>query len=119
MIYPRKEAKDYGTAKQIEGVFNAGDKILVIDDLITTGASKLEAIAPLEAAGLKVSDITVLVDREQGGKKELSEKGYSLHSVLSMSEMLKLLKDSKKISIEQFTDFKSYFANPAKWQEGK
>ena len=119
MIYPRKEVKDYGTARPIEGVFTAGEKVLVIDDLITTGASKLEAIAPLEQAGLKVSDITVLVDREQGGKQELEAKGYKLHSVLSITELLKSLKKTSKISEEQFKDLKSYFKNPEKWQEGK
>lgn len=119
MIYPRKEVKEHGTARPIEGVFNSGEKVLVIDDLITTGASKLEAIEPLESAGLKVSDITVLVDREQGGKQELETKGYNLHSVLSMSEMLKLLKKTGKISEEQFKDLKAYFASPEKWQEGK
>jgi len=119
MIYPRKEAKDYGTARQIEGVFNAGETILVIDDLITTGASKLETIAPLEQVGLKVKDICVLVDREQGGKKELEEKGYALHSVLTISELLKNLKKSGKISEEQFRELRSYFKNPEKWQEGK
>ena len=119
MIYPRKEAKDYGTARQIEGIFNSGETVMVIDDLITTGASKLETIAPLEAAGLKVKDICVLVDREQGGKKELEEKGYSLHSVLTISELLKNLKKSGKIGEEQFKELKSYFKNPGKWQEGK
>lgn len=119
MIYPRKEAKDYGTAKAIEGVFNAGEKVLVIDDLITTGASKFEAIAPLEQAGLKVSDITVLIDREQGGKKELAEKGYALHAVITIRQLLKSLKSSGKISEEQFNDLRAYFKNPEKWQEGK
>jgi len=119
MIYPRKEAKDYGTAKAIEGVFAAGEKILVIDDLITTGASKFEAIAPLEQAGLKVSDITVLIDREQGGTKELADKGYTLHSVLTVSQLLKSLKATSKISEEQFKDLRAYFKNPEKWQAGK
>jgi len=115
MIYPRKEAKDYGTKKAIEGIFNSGETVLVIDDLITNGASKFEAIAPLEQAGLKVKDIAVLIDREQGGPKELAEKGYALHSVLKMSEMLEILKESKKISEEQFNDLQDYFRNPEEW----
>jgi uridine monophosphate synthetase len=119
MIYPRKEQKDYGTKKIIEGEFKEGETIVVYDDLITNGASKLEAIAPLEEAGLKVKDIVVLVDREQGGKEQLAEKGYSLHSVLTMSEILEILKTKGSISKEQYTDLKNYFANPEKWQEGK
>jgi len=74
MIYPRKEQKGYGTQREIEGVFNAGETVVVYDDLITTGASKFEAISSLEAAGLKVKDIVVLVDREQGGKREVEQK---------------------------------------------
>lgn len=119
MIYPRKEVKDYGTKKAIEGVFNEGEKILVLDDLITTGASKIEAIEPLEAAGLKVSDIVVLVDREQGGKKELAEKGYALHSVLGIKEVLEILKNNNKIDNAQYQSIKEYFENPEKWQAGK
>lgn len=119
MIYPRKEAKEYGTKKAIEGIFNAGETVLVIDDLITRGDSKIEAIAPLEKVGLKVKDVVVLVDREQGGKKVLAEKGYSLHAALKITEILEILKKHSKISDEQCSSIKEYFANPEKWQEGK
>ena len=54
MVYPRKEVKAYGTARQIEGECQAGERAVVLDDLITTGGSKLAAIEPLEAAGLEV-----------------------------------------------------------------
>ncbi|MDD5148788.1 MAG: orotate phosphoribosyltransferase, partial [Candidatus ainarchaeum sp.] len=109
MVYPRKEVKDYGTKKPIEGVFKEGQTVLVVDDLITTGGSKFEAIAPLQENGLKVKDIVVLVDREQGGAKELSEKGYALHAVLKISELLQILKENKKISEAQFRDLQKYF----------
>ena len=108
MIYPRKEQKDYGTKKMIEGVFEAGERILVIDDLITTGGSKFEAIAPFQEAGLKVKDIVVLVDREQGGKQQLKDRGYELHAVIKISEMLDVLLKKKKISKEQFEKVKKY-----------
>ncbi len=119
MIYPRKEQKGYGTKKSIEGIFKEGETIIVYDDLITTGGSKFEAIAPLEEAGLKVKDLIVLVDREQGGTKELAEKGYTLHSVLKVSELLETLKKNGKISEEQFNQVNAYFKNPEKWNEGK
>src|SRR5690348_1473545 len=57
LIYPRKERKEHGTGQLIEGEFKAGERILVIDDLITKGDSKIEAIAPLKDAGLRVTDI--------------------------------------------------------------
>jgi uridine monophosphate synthetase len=101
MIYPRKEVKDYGTARQIEGEFRAGDRAVVLDDLITTGGSKLKAIEPLEAAGLEVKDVVVLIDREQGGGDELAEAGYRLHAVLGLGEMLDTLAEAGRISVEQ------------------
>ena len=85
LIYPRREEKAYGTKRRIEGAFEAGERVVVIDDIITDGASKLEAIAPLEAEGLIVRDLVVLVDREQGGRERLAAKGYTLHSVLTIS----------------------------------
>jgi uridine monophosphate synthetase len=91
MLYPRRETKEYGTKKPIEGTFKAGETIVVLDDLITTGASKLEAIEPLLTAGLKVTDAVVLVDREQGGARELADKGLTLHSVMTVSDLLDTL----------------------------
>ncbi|MFN2245255.1 MAG: orotidine-5'-phosphate decarboxylase [Anaerolineae bacterium] len=101
LIYPRKEAKDYGTSRQIEGEYQAGDRAVVLDDLITTGGSKLAAIEPLEQAGLEVRDVVVLIDREQGGGAELAEAGYRLHAVLRLSEMLDLLTEAGRISAAQ------------------
>jgi uridine monophosphate synthetase len=101
MIYPRKEAKAYGTARQIEGEFQPGERAVVLDDLITTGGSKLEAIEPLEAAGLEVRDVVVLVDREQGGAEELAAAGYRLHAVLGLRQMLDTLVEAGRISAAQ------------------
>ena len=63
MIYPRKEAKAYGTKANIEGLFEAGETVVMIDDLITDGGAKIEAADKLKAAGLIVKDIVVLIDR--------------------------------------------------------
>jgi uridine monophosphate synthetase len=101
LIYPRKEAKVHGLGRQIEGEFQSGDRVIVLDDLITTGGSKLEAIAPLQAAGLEVQDVVVLVDREQGGREELEAAGYRLHSVLRLGEMLDWLVEAGRISRAQ------------------
>jgi uridine monophosphate synthetase len=85
LVYPRREEKAYGTRKRIEGAFHPGERVVVIDDIVTDGASKLEAIEPLEAAGLVVEDLVVLIDREQGGRERLAAKGYRLHAVLTIS----------------------------------
>ena len=88
MIYPRKEVKTYGTKAEIEGEFHAGEIALVIDDLATTGGSKFEAIEKLTAVGLVVKDIVVLVDRQSGAKESLEQAGYSMHAVLTITQLL-------------------------------
>jgi uridine monophosphate synthetase len=88
MIYPRKEVKEYGTKAEIEGEYHAGETVVVIDDLATTGGSKFEAIEKLTAAGLYVRDVVVLVDRQSGAKESLAEAGYSMHAVLTITQML-------------------------------
>ena len=88
MIYPRKETKTYGTKAEIEGEYHAGETVLVIDDLATTGGSKFEAIEKLKGAGLIVKDIVVLVDRQSGAKESLAQTGYSMHAVLTISQLL-------------------------------
>jgi uridine monophosphate synthetase len=98
LIYPRKEVKEYGTKKAIEGVFKAGETVVVLDDLITTGGSKIESAAPLIGAGLKVRDVIVLVDRGQGGADELAGHGYALHSVLSLGTILDALVKTGRIT---------------------
>ena len=91
LIYPRREVKDYGTKKAIEGAYEPGETVVVLDDLVTTGASKLEAIAPLTEAGLVVKDIVVLVDRGQGGAAELAAHGLRLHAVFTLGALLDAL----------------------------
>jgi orotate phosphoribosyltransferase len=85
LIYPRKEEKSYGTKRRIEGVFAPGDRVVLIDDIITDGGSKFEAIEVLEEAGLVIKDLVILIDREQGGRELLAGRGYALHSVLTIS----------------------------------
>ena len=88
MIYPRKEAKAYGTKAEIEGEYRSGETVVVVDDLATTGGSKFEAIEKLAGAGLKVQDVVVLIDRQSGAREALAASGYKLHSVLTITEML-------------------------------
>ena len=103
MIYPRKEHKDYGTKAAVEGPFESGETTVVIDDLITTGGSKLEGIEILEAVGLKVQDIVVLIDRQPQPSRDLAEKGIKLHSVFRIAELLDYWKKSRAITEEQYS----------------
>lgn len=97
MIYPRKEAKSYGTKAEIEGEYHAGETVVVIDDLATTGGSKFEAIEKLTGAGLVVKDIVVLVDRQSGAKESLEQAGFQLHAVLTISALLDYWEENGKV----------------------
>ncbi len=87
-IYPRKEAKNYGLHSSVEGAFEAGQTAVVIDDLTSSGESKLEAIDRLVASGLVVHDVVVLIDRQGGAGAVLDAQGYRLHSVLSLRDLI-------------------------------
>ena len=101
LVYPRKTPKSHGTGKDVEGVWEVGQTAVVIDDLITSGESILQAIAALKAAGLHVNDAIVLIDREQGGRKTLEEQGYHTHAAMSLAHLLAILESRERITAEQ------------------
>ena len=101
LIYPRKETKSYGTGRLIEGEFRSGERILVVDDVITSGGAKLEAIVPLREAGLVVEDVLVVVDRREAGRCLLTDQGIHVHSLLSVRAFLRCLRETGAISEAQ------------------
>jgi orotate phosphoribosyltransferase len=84
----RKEAKQHGTGRLIEGPMNEGDHVVVIEDVITTGGSAQRAAEAIARAGGHVSGILALVDREEGGRDVLERAGHAVHSLTSISELL-------------------------------
>jgi uridine monophosphate synthetase len=110
LIYPRREAKDYGTQATIEGDYVAGETIAVVDDLATTGGSKIEAIQKLESAGLKVRDIVVLIDRGQGAGAMLAEAGYRLHAVVMLPDLLEEWRQAGVITPLQYAEVQTFLA---------
>ena len=88
MVFPRMTVKAHGTGKLVEGIYEQGDRVLLLDDLITTGGSKLEAAERLRQAGLVVEDLVVLIERGTSGRKEVEAAGMRLHSFVHVDELI-------------------------------
>jgi len=84
----RKEAKAYGTGKLVEGPFRSGDRVAVIEDVITTGGSALRAAESVRAAGGIVVGVLAVVDREEGGREAISAAGYPVLSLARAADLL-------------------------------
>ena len=110
MIYPRKEVKAHGTGQAIEGAFEPGQTAVAIEDVVTSGGSIVTAIQTMRDAGLKIEDVVVLVDREQGGQAALAEKGLRLHAVLTISQILETLRAENRISDTMHEEVKRYLS---------
>lgn len=107
MISP-KLSKTHGLTGDIDGLYEPGQKVLVIDDLATTADSKIEVAEIFERNRLIVKDVLVLVDREQGGKEALLQAGYKLHSVFKITDLLKLYLEMGKIDQEKYDEAIAY-----------
>ena len=108
MITPREE-KTHGAGGSINGAFTPGETVLVIDDVVSHAESKLEAIRVLEANGLRVRDVAVLVDREQGGPEQLAAEGYTLHAAVRISELLEHWRATGGMDEEAYGRVRAYF----------
>jgi orotate phosphoribosyltransferase len=82
----RKEAKQHGTGRDVEGPVQPGDRVIVVEDVVTTGGSSLAAIEKAEAFGLKVLGVLAIIDRLEGGRETLSARGYSLQTLLTIRD---------------------------------
>jgi uridine monophosphate synthetase len=88
LVYPRLEKKKHGSGAVVEGIWDKGDSAVLLDDLITTGGSKKEAVEVLVQAGIKVTDLVVLVERGRQGRKDMEELGINLYSWISLEEII-------------------------------
>jgi orotate phosphoribosyltransferase len=86
----RKAAKDHGTANRIEGVYDDGDRVCLIEDVVTSGGAAIEAVQALRDAGLRVSNAICVVDREEGGVDELARHAVRLRPLFQASELLEI-----------------------------
>jgi orotate phosphoribosyltransferase len=90
-LYVRKDQKQYGRERRVEGILISGNKVLLVDDLLTTGLTLKNAVDAVRAEGGVVSDLVVFLDREEGGKQLLENDGVKVHALLKVSEVAKTL----------------------------
>jgi uridine monophosphate synthetase len=97
LIYPRKEVKEHGLGKLIEGEWRPGERVAIIEDLITSGGSTIKTAETLRGAGLIVEHAIVLIDREQGGVHNLAAAGIAAHAVLTLTQILDILVEAGRL----------------------
>lgn len=120
LIMKRKEAKKHGTQKLIEGIFKKGQNCLLVEDVITSGSSLLETIPEIENEGITVSDIIVVLDRQQGGKEILEKKGFRVHTLFTITEVCKMLREEEHLSEEEVDRINNFLSgNVVKYVETK
>ena len=110
MVYVRKEEKDYGHMKRIEGTITPGWRVLVMDDLITTGHSLLSGIDAIREEGGEVKSVAVLIDRLEGGKANLKKAGVALRPLTDITELARTLHTKDEISDDAMKAIKSQVA---------
>ncbi len=105
LIYPRKEVKAHGARRLIEGDFEPGDRVVVVDDILITGGSVLDGIAKLESSGLQVRDVVVFIDHggdhDRHAKERLAAAGYRCHAVLDIGRITRVLHQAGRLSDAQ------------------
>jgi len=107
LIYVRSKPKEHGTTKSIEGKISAGMKVMMVDDVMTTGTSVLNGINQLKEAELLVSDLYVIINRLEGGDKALSDIGVQTHQLTDILEITDILFQEKLIGKEIFEKIKN------------
>ncbi|MEX0776700.1 MAG: orotate phosphoribosyltransferase [Phycisphaeraceae bacterium] len=83
----RNQKKDYGTAKQLEGKLEPGDRVLIVEDIVTTGGQTLEAAKVIQAAGAKVVQIVAVIDRQEGGRENIQGAGFTFASLFTKADL--------------------------------
>ena len=110
-VYVRKEAKEHGAGRRIEGRLFPGVKVLILDDVVTSGNNLVNAIDAIRTDGGVVEDAVVLLDREQGGSVNLEKTGVKLHSFAKISRICEVLRDNGSIDESQYTQIVDQIGN--------
>jgi orotate phosphoribosyltransferase len=101
LLYTRRGVRLHGRQRRIEGILAPGNRVLLIDDLVTTGLSLEKAARAITAEGGIVDDATVLIERQEGGRERLERRGIRLHALLSVSDIVTTLAELGTIDEEQ------------------
>ena len=86
-LFVRNQKKEYGSGQQIEGVYHAGEKIVLIEDIVTSGGQVIEAVKTLKDAGLSVLKVIVIIDREEGGREAIEGAGIKMDSLFTTTDL--------------------------------
>ena len=119
MVYIRKKAKQYGIGTRVEGALQAASKVLLVEDLITDGGSKLTFVDAVAEVGSTVTDVLVLFDRQQGGEQILGEHGIRLHAIAGMAPTLAAGHENGFLSSEQLDSVHAYLDDPRGWHTAR
>lgn len=119
MVYVRKAKKDHGLSNLVEGHIPQGAEVLLVEDLITDGGSKVRFIDAIGAAGGKVADVFVLFDRLQGGSETMAEIGTRLHSATDMDVLLAVAEAELLLPEGHVGAIRTYLRSPREWHEGR
>ena len=107
LIYVRNKPKEHGTTKSIEGKISTGMKVVMIDDVMTTGTSVLNGIRQLKEAELSISDLYVIINRLEGADKVLADEGIQIHQLTDILEITNILFKEKLVSEEMLEKIKN------------
>ena len=119
MVYIRKKAKGYGAEGRIEGRVPAGSRVLLVEDLITDGGSKLGFLEAIESVGAVIDTVLVLCDRQQGGQRLLADHDVELRAIVDRDTLMKVALDGGLLEADQRKSVETYFSDPAQWHRGR
>ena len=119
MAYVRKKAKGYGIGSRVEGHLEAGARVLLVEDLITDGGSKLGFLDAVAEVGAEVRDVLVLFDRQQGGADLLARRGVTLHAVADRGSTLAVGQAAGLLSADAADTVEAYFNDPQAWHRAR
>jgi uridine monophosphate synthetase len=110
LVWPRRESKEHGTGARVEGEWRAGDRVVLVDDVVTSGISAIEAAGLLRDAGLVVEDLVVLIERDTGARAALAGEGIKMHAITNLESLVEELGEAGAIGEDERRAVTSFLA---------